>query len=89
MSDKIDDSRDGELRNELAAWQAASIESFFTFESTLDPNAAVAFSRITQEAIEAFLDQLTTAQQVAALVSLKQRLADSQAILRVQIRTGG
>jgi len=36
--------------------------------------------------IERFLDSLSTAEQVEALVSLKQRLADSQVELRAEIR---
>jgi hypothetical protein len=38
--------------------------------------------------LEAAFDQMSTSEQVAALVSLKQRLADSQAELRVEIRAG-
>jgi len=48
-----------------------------------------AFAERRRLNLEAAFDQMSTSEQVAALVSLKQRLADSQAIIRAQIRTGG
>jgi len=47
-----------------------------------------AFAERRRLNIEAAFDQMSTSEQVAALVSLKQRLADSQAQLRADIRAG-